>query len=545
MFEVKHYDLLGRVGRLHTHRNKLETPTLLPVVNPLRQVIPPRDLHEMGFEAITTNAYLLMKNLKERVEVEGLHKSLGFNGVIMTDSGAYQLLVYGKIDASPDEIVDFQVKIGSDIAVILDVPTGHPATRSRAEFTVEETLRRARRLFELERGRALWVGPVQGGAWLDLVSLCAREMANLPFDLYALGSPTKIMEQYMFDKLIDMILAAKLYLPHGKPLHLFGAGHPMMFSLAVGLGCDTFDSASYALYARQGRYMVETGTLRIEDLDHLPCSCPVCCKLTAEELRKMPKHEVEGALAKHNLYVCLAELKRVKQAIKEGRLWDLIEIRSGCHPSMTLALRKLKGLVSILEKGTPISKPRGIFFSSALSTYRPEVYRFRKRVVERYSFNKPVLLLLPPPPTTPFSRSRVIKSLLKQLFLLLDHDLGLINLCIYATPLGIVPLELDETYPASQHVSIKGLEEEVEEVSAMQVANIIGRGGFEVVIYLHYPPLKGVIYSSALRACLKKGVVFKAITPTASPWSLASVEEVASLIKAFLKERKAATPSLS
>lgn len=545
MFKVRHCDLLGRVGEIHTRRGKLETPALLPVVNPLKQLISPRDLREMGFEAITANAYLLMKSMEEELRAEGLHKVLGFDGIIMTDSGAYQLLMYGKVDASPDEIVDFQVRINSDIAVILDVPTGYPATRSRAEFTVEETLRRARRLFELERGGALWVGPIQGGTWLDLVGFCAREMAKLPFDLYALGSPTKIMEQYMFDILTDMIVAAKLHLPPGKPFHLFGAGHPMMFPLAVGLGCDTFDSASYALYARQGRYMVESGTLRIEDLDYLPCSCPVCSKLTARELREMPRPEAERILAKHNLYVCLAELRKVKQAIKEGRLWDLIEARGSCHPSMNLALQKIRNLAPLLEKGTPISKPRGLFLSSALSTMRPEVYRFKKRVVERLSFNRPVLLLIPPPSTTPFSRSKAVKTLLKRLLSLFNKDLDLVDIYIYATPLGVVPLELDETYPASQHISVKALREGLEEVSATQVASIIDKGSFKLVVYLHDPSLRGTVYTHALRACLKKGAIFRPLMPSTSPWSREAVEEAASLIKAFLGGVQATPPSSS
>lgn len=545
MFRVKHYDLLGRIGELRTRQGRLETPALLPVVNPLKQVITPRDLRDMGFEAITTNAYLLMKNMREKARAEGVHKVLDFDGVVMTDSGAYQLLVYGNVDASPDEIVKFQVEIGSDIAVILDVPTGHPAARSRAEFTVEETLRRARRLFELDRGSALWVGPVQGGMWLDLVSFCAREMSKLPFDLYALGSPTKVMEQYRFDALVDMVLAAKSHLPLGKPFHLFGAGHPMMFSLAVGLGCDTFDSASYALYARQGRYMIESGTLRVKDLDYLPCSCPVCSKLSASELREMSKPEAERALAMHNLYVCLAELRRVKQAIKEGRLWDLIEARGACHPSMSLALQKVASVSHLLERGTPISKPKGVLLSSPLSTYRPEVYRFRKRVVERLPFDRPILLLIPPPPTTPFSRSRAVKGLLKQLFLLLGGVLDLVDIYIYATPLGVVPLELDETYPASQHSSAIGLGKEVEEASAAQVASIISKGKYELIVYLHHPALGGSVYSSALRASLDRGASFKPLVPSTSLWSKEVTEEIASTIKSFLESARAMPSSSS
>jgi len=534
---VRHHDLLGRVGRLRTRRGVVETPVLLPVVNPLKQLVSPQELWGMGFKAIMVNAYLLLKHMRGEVESRGVHEVIGFEGVVMTDSGAYQLLVHGKVDATPEEVVEFQVKAGSDVAVILDVPTGYPASRSAAEATVHETLRRAQALFNLNRGEALWVGPVQGGAWLDLVERCAREMASLPFDLHALGSPTKVMEQYLFDLLVDMLAAAKPHLPLSRPLHLFGAGHPMMFSLAVALGCDLFDSASYALYARQGRYMVEHGTLRAESLKYLPCSCAVCSKLTVEELREMPRVEVERALAKHNLYACLAELKRVKQAIVEGRLWELLEARSRSHPSMGAALRKLRELTPLLEAGTPISKPKGAFFHDASSMQRPEAYRFRRRVEERLSFNRGgLLLLIPPPPSKPYARSKALRRALKELHEALKADLSLVEVCVYATPLGLVPLELDEVYPASQHEAPRGLEVEAEAASASEVASLIDSGGFKAVVYLHLPHLRGLVHDAALKACLERGLSFKAYSPKASPWSPRSLKELASLVKGLLKK---------
>jgi 7-cyano-7-deazaguanine tRNA-ribosyltransferase len=102
----------------------------------------------------------------------------------MTDSGAYQLLTYGDVEVAPSEIVNFQEKIGSDIGVILDVPTGGYEKRDRAIFTVEETIRRARELARIrKRDDILWVGPVQGGTFPDLVEHSAREMGTLGFDI--------------------------------------------------------------------------------------------------------------------------------------------------------------------------------------------------------------------------------------------------------------------------------------------------------------------------------------------------------------------------
>ncbi|RLI29552.1 tRNA guanosine(15) transglycosylase TgtA, partial [Candidatus Bathyarchaeota archaeon] len=214
-FTVKHRDLLGRIGKLKTKSGVLETPLLFPVINPLSQVVAPREMREkFGFQAVITNAYIIKKHLEDEAKSKGVHALLDFNGVVMTDSGAYQILQYGEIETSPEQIVKFQEAIDTDIATILDVPTGWKVSRSHAEYTVNETIKRARQLAtDKTRDDVLWVGPVQGGEFLDLVQKSARQMGELPFHIYALGSPTQVMEQYRFDVLVDMIMTAKMNLP--------------------------------------------------------------------------------------------------------------------------------------------------------------------------------------------------------------------------------------------------------------------------------------------------------------------------------------------
>ena len=209
--------------------------------------------------------------------VPKIHDLLKFDGIIETDSGAYQILQYGDVEVKPDAIIRFQERLDTDIGVILDIPTDQEASKQHAKWTVDETLRRAKEAQQtITRRDILWVGPVQGGVHADLVAYSAREMAKLDFQIHALGSPTTVMQQYQYDKLVDMIMAAKLNLPADRPLHLFGAGHPMMFALAIALGCDIFDSASYALFARNDRYLTSQGTAKMEDLEYFPCTCPAC-----------------------------------------------------------------------------------------------------------------------------------------------------------------------------------------------------------------------------------------------------------------------------
>ena len=123
-FELRDRDLLGRIGRLNVKGKTLETPAFMPVVNPLIETILPRKLREeFGCEIIITNSYIIRNHFKEVPNLE-IHKLLDYDGVVMTDSGAYQILVYGEIEVTQPEIIEWQKQIGSDISVILDIPTG-------------------------------------------------------------------------------------------------------------------------------------------------------------------------------------------------------------------------------------------------------------------------------------------------------------------------------------------------------------------------------------------------------------------------------------
>ena len=86
--------------------------------------------------------------------------------------------------------------------------------------------------------------------------------------MLALGSPVEFMESYEYKLLASMIITAKKQIPNNIPLHLFGAGHPLTIPLAVALGCDTFDSASYILYAKHDRYIEEDKTTHLADIKH-------------------------------------------------------------------------------------------------------------------------------------------------------------------------------------------------------------------------------------------------------------------------------------
>lgn len=512
-FEIKEKDLLGRIGKLKTKTATVETPLLFPVINPSSQPIPSKRLKEVfGCQAIITNSYIIKKRFKNEPVELGLHKFLDYDGAIMTDSGAYQILVYGEVEVSQKEIVAYQEGIGSDIATILDIPTGWKVTKEQAELTVSETLRRAKAFFDLKtRNDILWVGPVQGGRHLDLVASSAKEMGKLPFPIHALGSPTEVMENYRYDVLADMILTCRKGIPIERPLHLFGAGHPSMFALAVSLGCDLFDSAAYALYAREGRYMTENGTWRLDQMDYFPCSCPQCASQTPDVLRRKTAKEREIFLAEHNLHVCLAELRRIKQAIRDGRLWEHTEMRLHAHPALLSALKHVRSSEEFLEKFSPITKSSGFFYLDAVGLARPEIVHYRKRLSERYTppKNAKLLFLVPQTRNKPFHKAPEFKKI-RQLFRKLGEELALqVHVCVYSAPFGVIPLELDEVYPLSQHEATLPLHKETVEYVAAQTSEYIRRNGYEGVVLLNDRKLWNDTVKTAVRqACMDNSLFF-------------------------------------
>ena len=372
-FEVKESDLLGRIGTLRVGSRSLETPYMFPVIHPVSQIVPTADLKSMGFGGLMTNAYIIRSRRRDEALSQGIHRLLDFDGIFMTDSGGYQVLEYGDLEVGYRDIATFQSGIGADLAVTLDRPTGYPQDRKTAIGTVGYSLKNAKAtLGEYGESGTTWMGPIQGGLFQDLVGRSAKSLTEAGFEFLALGSPVQVMENYMFADLVRMIMAARRAIPYSMPLHLFGAGHPLTMSLAVALGCDTFDSASYVIFARTGRYMSRSGVLNLGTMKYLPCSCPVCSKTSVKELLELDHSGRTRLLSTHNLYVLRDELEACKEAMAEGRLWDLVEERSMAHPRLREAFLELARYSEDLAAGTPAFKDRGLFVRSAVDLQRPE-----------------------------------------------------------------------------------------------------------------------------------------------------------------------------
>jgi len=383
-FEVRDYDAAGRLGELTVPRADVavETPALLPVVNPHLRTIPPaRMAAEFGAEILITNGYVLYgsEEYREAALASGVHDLYEFPGAIMTDSGSFQLAEYGDIDVDTREILGFQRDIGSDIATPVDIPTPPDVDRERAESELATTQERLELAAELDTGEMLVNAPIQGSIYPDLREAAAENADGTGLDVFPVGAVVPLLNDYRFDDVVDVVAAAKRGLGADAPVHLFGAGHPMMFALAVAMGCDLFDSAAYALYARDDRYLTVRGTEHLEDLEYFPCECPVCTDHTPGELESCGDDERERLLAEHNLQVTFGEMRRIKQAIRRGDLLELVEARARGHPAMLDGYRALGDHAARLEATDPVSKD-AFFYLSGESAARPEVLRHHDRL---------------------------------------------------------------------------------------------------------------------------------------------------------------------
>lgn len=447
---------MARIGKFETPHGEVITPNLMPVVHPGKQTL---DVKQFGADIVITNSYIIYKNekLKQKALTDGVHSLIDFPKTIETDSGSFQLSVYGDIDITNEEVIKFQEDIGTDIGTSLDIPTAPYVKREKAESDLEITLERAKEAIEV-RDKLLLNSVVQGSTYCDLREKCARQISKHNADIYPIGAVVPLMEMYRYADLVDVVMSSIRGLPEDTPRHLMGAGHPMVFALAVAMGCDLFDSAAYILYANKDRFMMPDGTLKLEDMIEMPCSCRVCCEYTVDDLRQMKQEERAKLIAEHNLHISFAEIRRIRQAIVDGELMKLVELRCRSHPFLLDGLRRLQEYQDDIEHLNPSSKRSAFFYTGYESLNRPEVKRHIKKLDNIESESKNLIVM--PHTNKPYTRYVFKEHIKKYTDKLpqyytnsadLNVDFTQSDIVVCDVPFAVIPLGLDEFYPLAQN----------------------------------------------------------------------------------------------
>lgn len=229
-----------------------------------------------------------------------------------------------------------------------------------------------------------------------------------------------------------------------RALYAQGLGEPQALALLTYAGVDLFDAASLHLAASRGEYLTIDGRHDATTLMEPSCACPAC-------QGEAPASFTQEELAAHNQYAARTELGVVRNATRAGRLRELVEARVRAHPELTALLRRLDARPELFEARSPVQRHGTLYATTKESLQRVECRRFRQRVLDRYRppTSPPVLLLLPCSHRKPYSTSRTHRAIGDAIWN--AGAAGLVHEVVLTSPLGLVPRELELTYPAAHY----------------------------------------------------------------------------------------------
>lgn len=356
-FELIKTDNAARRGRISFARGTIETPAFMPVgTYGAVKTLASEELVDLGAEIILGNTFhLLLRPGAEIINKHGgLHNFINWNKPILTDSGGFQVFsllksrhiteqgvwfrspINGdKIFLGPEEAMQMQQILASDIAMIFDECTPYPATFAQAKASCELSLRwakRSKQAYQNQSDSALFA-IVQGGVYLELRDLSLAGLLDIGFDGYALGGLSVGEPKDDMLKVLEHI-AGKL--PSDKPRYLMGVGTPEDLINCVLRGIDMFDCVMPTRNARNGHLFTSNGVVKLrntrykDDLTPVDpeCNCYTCQHFSKAYLHHLDKcGEALGARLNtiHNLKYYQNLMAKLRQAIEKGEIIKFVK----------------------------------------------------------------------------------------------------------------------------------------------------------------------------------------------------------------------------
>ncbi|HEX8961043.1 MAG TPA: tRNA guanosine(34) transglycosylase Tgt [Geobacteraceae bacterium] len=339
----------ARRGTLTTPHGVIETPIFMPVgTHAAMKAMTPVQVQECGAQIILANTYHLHLRPGEGLveKAGGLHRFMGWNGPILTDSGGFQVFslpnkritedgAFFKHEITGEEVfldparaMAIQEALGADIIMAFDECIPYPCDRSYAEKSTRKTIRWAHQCKEAHsrKDQALFA-IVQGSVYDDLRAMCAKELVRMDFPGYAIGGVSVGEGLELLKKVVGFTAP---HLPEDKPRYLMGVGLPEDILESVERGMDMFDCVIPTRYARSATLFTSRGRIRLTHRsyrrDFYPidasCDCYACRNFSRAYIHHLfNANEVLSAVLAsiHNVHFYLNMMAGVRKSIEDGR----------------------------------------------------------------------------------------------------------------------------------------------------------------------------------------------------------------------------------
>ena len=355
-FDLKATDGKARRGTLNFPRGAVETPAFMPVgTYGTVKGMTPEQIEGIGAHIILGNTFHLMLRPGTQVIKEhgDLHDFTGWKRPMLTDSGGFQVFSLGKmrkitekgvtfrspvdgakVELTPERSMEVQRDLGSDIVMIFDECTPHPATHDEARKSMEMSLRWAKRSKDAhgDSPSALF-GIIQGGMYEDLRDVSLNGLADIGFDGYAIGG-LSVGEPK--EDMMRMLSHVTPQMPTDKPRYLMGVGTPEDLVEGVRRGVDMFDCVMPTRNGRNGHLFTTEGVIKIRNARHrhdtgpldAECDCYTCQNFSRAYLHHLDKcGEMLGAQLNtlHNLRYYQRLMAGLRAAIEAGKLSAFVD----------------------------------------------------------------------------------------------------------------------------------------------------------------------------------------------------------------------------
>jgi queuine tRNA-ribosyltransferase len=342
----------ARVGVIHTSRGDFDTPCFIPVGSQGSvKTLSPKELDDCGVQIILGNTYYLYLRPGEEVikKAGGIHKFIGWNKPILTDSGGYQVFSLADLNKvekngvkfqshfdgsyhffTPQNVIDIQRKLGSDIIMPLDYPISYPSEHIKSKVANDTSIEWAKISIDYFKNSHSFYdyeqtlfGICQGGIYKDLREVGLFKMIDMDFEGYAVGG-LSVGEPKQI--LYDLTEFSTEFLPIDKPRYLMGVGKPQDIVESVKRGIDMFDCViptrngrNGTLYTSKGKIVIKNSIYK-EDFTHLDsdCECYTCENFTRAYLRHLFNSGEILALrlfTLHNIHFFMSLTKKIRSAI--------------------------------------------------------------------------------------------------------------------------------------------------------------------------------------------------------------------------------------